>query len=816
MSRRGDETMNRDRDGEMDWKDDPRLLAYALGEWAQLGPADVAEIEAALKSDGECRAALEDIRSFIPRIEGAIGAGHRDGEGSRLEPSARSTIADAARSGALELGSPELGSSIENRASTANGAGRTSRFAPMLVAAAGIVAAVGAAVWATNDEGDGPAVDHRMASAPEGDVKQDDVMGRRAQSRGRSQGRGGPLDEQTSKGVVDEESAPDGSLASSTSATAGSRGLIPEGAAPKSGDSLEEFAGRGNDFVRGGVAVDRGVGEVRVMTVDEREVPRPRADSRKNLTVPMAAEVPLIASEKKGPIGTGGGGHSGDAGEAVAPSGGAIPPPSVSPRGAAPASPGVPSRGAPTKRAASKGVRSKGTESDSFQLGARDELVLERKRARSRVRSLDSESPTESLVSLDQALGQPRPVAENPFVDVSKDPFSTFSIDVDTASYTAARGAIERGRLPAPAQVRVEEFVNYFSYDDAPPSADSDEPFAVSAEVGAAPWAPQHRLVRIGLKARPIEFDEREAANVVLLVDVSGSMDQPNKLPLLKKSLGLLTEALAPDDRVAIVVYSSRAVVALDSTPIDAREAILQALERLSAGGSTNGGKGIQLAYGIAREHFVEGGVNRVILCTDGDFNVGVTSAKGLEDLIAEEAAGGIELTVLGFGTSGSSGGDARMEVLSNRGNGNYAALDSELEARKVLAAEVGGTLNTVAKDVKIQVAWNPAVVSHFRLIGYENRMLAHRDFLDDRKDAGEIGAGHGVTALYEVVPVGVAFGNEDLNAYEGVARAEDVPEAAANKSQEPRPFAHAALSDRASGTPLLDVHPLPTNMVCM
>lgn len=353
------------------------------------------------------------------------------------------------------------------------------------------------------------------------------------------------------------------------------------------------------------------------------------------------------------------------------------------------------------------------------------------------------------------------PVAreEAPFISADFDPFSTFSIDVDTASYSSARAAILGGRTPDPDAIRVEEFVNYFRYDDPAPRAGDERPFAVTVQTGAAPWQPRHRLVRIGMKARSMDFAQRRRANLVFLVDVSGSMQRPNKLPLVKRALGILTESLHPADRVALAVYASAEGLALDSTPLAAREAILQSLERLESGGSTNGGAGIRLAYSVAREHFVEGGVNRVILCTDGDFNVGVTGPGALEELIASEAATGVELTVLGFGNS--SRGDERMEALSNRGNGNYALIDSELEARKVLAEQVGGTLLTVASDVKIQVAWNPAQVAAFRLVGYENRRLEHQDFLDDGKDAGEIGAGHGVTALFEVVPRGAEAGLE-------------------------------------------------------
>ncbi|QDV09699.1 von Willebrand factor [Planctomycetes bacterium Poly30] len=343
-------------------------------------------------------------------------------------------------------------------------------------------------------------------------------------------------------------------------------------------------------------------------------------------------------------------------------------------------------------------------------------------------------------------------IAEGDFILTANDARSTFAIDVDTASYALTRSRIRSGRFPRPDEIRVEEFINYFSYGDEPPAPGTEHPLALTTQVAAAPWNPEHRLVRIGVAARRIEFQERRPANLVFLVDVSGSMASADKLPLVVRALGILTESLAPDDRIAIVVYASREGLALESTPVAAREAILQALDSLRSGGSTDGGKGIQLAYRIARSNFVEDGINRVILCTDGDFNVGVRSVPALAELIAEEASSGIDLTVLGFG-SGSFRDDL-MEGLSNRGNGNFAYIDSELEARKVLATEVGGTLVTVARDTKIQVEWDPALVHSFRQIGYENRQLAHADFEDDRVDAGEVGAGHVVTALYEIVPV--------------------------------------------------------------
>jgi len=346
-------------------------------------------------------------------------------------------------------------------------------------------------------------------------------------------------------------------------------------------------------------------------------------------------------------------------------------------------------------------------------------------------------------------------VTDNPFKKVADEPLSTFSIDVDTASYANVRRFIRQmGQLPPPGAVRIEELVNYFDYDYTPPPPDGADPFAVDVEIAEAPWAPAHRLVRVGLKGREMAPEARPDGNFVFLVDVSGSMDDPSKLPLVQASLRMLVEALGPRDRVAIVVYAGASGLVLPPTGGDDRRAILDAIGRLAAGGSTNGGEGIELAYKVAQESFVRDGVNRVILATDGDFNVGLTSNDELVRLIEEKAKGGVFLTVLGYGMGNYK--DATLEMLADKGNGNYGYIDTENEARRLLVAQLNGTLVTIAKDVKVQVEFNPARVAAYRLIGYENRVLSARDFNDDAKDAGEIGAGHTVTALYEVVPAGV------------------------------------------------------------
>lgn len=345
-------------------------------------------------------------------------------------------------------------------------------------------------------------------------------------------------------------------------------------------------------------------------------------------------------------------------------------------------------------------------------------------------------------------------ITENPFTAaVGEGAVSTFSIDVDTASYANVRQFLLQNHvMPPPDAVRIEELVNYFDYDYEAPTS-TEVPFAAHVEVAACPWKPKHRLVRVALKGREVEKEARPLSNLVFLLDVSGSMNQQNKLPLLKQGMKMLAEQLGENDRVAIVVYASSEGLALPSTPGTDKETILGALDRLAAGGSTAGGAGIRLAYQVAKENFISGGVNRVILCTDGDFNVGTTSTAELERLVEEKASEGTFLTLLGFGRGNLN--DAMMENISNKGNGNYHYIDSLTEAEKVLVEEMGGTLVTIAKDVKIQVEFNPAQVAAYRLIGYENRMLAARDFNDDKKDAGEIGAGHKVTAMYEIVPQG-------------------------------------------------------------
>ena len=346
-------------------------------------------------------------------------------------------------------------------------------------------------------------------------------------------------------------------------------------------------------------------------------------------------------------------------------------------------------------------------------------------------------------------------IHDNIFHNPTRTPLSTFSIDVDAASYSNIRRFLNNGQQPPKDAVRIEEMVNYFNYDYLSPG--SNEPFSVNTEVSESPWNSENRLVHIGIQGKKIATDNLPASNLVFLLDVSGSMNAPNKLPLLKSAFNLLVEQLREQDKVSIVVYAGAAGVVLEPTAGNNKEQILGALNKLQAGGSTAGGQGIMLAYKMARENFVRGGNNRIVLATDGDFNIGVSSNAGMERLIEKERESGVFLTVLGFGMGNYK--DSKMEILADKGNGNYAYIDNILEAKKVLVNEFGGTMFTIAKDVKIQVEFNPELVQAYRLIGYENRKLNDEDFNDDKKDAGELGSGHTVTALYEIIPVGVTGG---------------------------------------------------------
>ncbi len=342
-------------------------------------------------------------------------------------------------------------------------------------------------------------------------------------------------------------------------------------------------------------------------------------------------------------------------------------------------------------------------------------------------------------------------IHENGFKDVKANPLSTFSIDVDNASYSNVRRYINQGELPPVDAVRIEEMINYFHYDYPEPTG--ERPFSITTELGICPWNEDYYLMHVGLKGKSFDKSELPPSNLVFLIDVSGSMNYGDKLPLLKRAFKMLVNELRPEDRVAIVVYAGAAGTVLGSTPGNEKLKILEALENLSAGGSTAGGEGLKLAYKIARKNFIKTGNNRIILATDGDFNVGVSSTSEMERLVEKERESGIFMSVLGFGTGNIK--DDKMEVIADKGNGNYSYIDNIQEARKVFISEFGGTLFTIAKDVKFQLEFNPEQVTSYRLVGYENRLLNDEDFNDDTKDAGEMGAGHTVTALYEIIPAG-------------------------------------------------------------
>ena len=368
---------------------------------------------------------------------------------------------------------------------------------------------------------------------------------------------------------------------------------------------------------------------------------------------------------------------------------------------------------------------------------------------------------------------------ENSFHSVAQNPLSTFSIDVDKASYSNVRRFLNDGEMPPKDAVRVEEMINYFNYDYKEPTG--EHPFGVTTEYGNCAWNKDHKLVLVGLQAKKIKKDNLPNSNLVFLVDVSGSMSSENKLPLLKKGLTELVKELRDKDRVSIVVYAGAAGVVLPST--SDKKKIIESLNNLEAGGSTAGGEGIKLAYKIAKENFIKDGTNRVILCTDGDFNVGASSDGDMKRLIEKERESGIFLTCLGFGMGNYK--DSKLEMLADKGNGNYGYIDDFQEARKMLVTEFSGTLFTLAKDVKIQIEFNPNYVAAYRLVGYENRLLNEEDFDDDTKDAGEIGVGHSVTALYEIIPVGVKsdfLPKEDKNGKKLKYQTSEVSEAAGSQ----------------------------------
>jgi Ca-activated chloride channel homolog len=392
------------------------------------------------------------------------------------------------------------------------------------------------------------------------------------------------------------------------------------------------------------------------------------------------------------------------------------------------------------------------------------DISEEKSAAASDASTSDNDTDTQNRYSMnyDQAPANNEEyseITEIGFKDTSANPLSTFSIDVDTASYTNLRKNLNNGILPEADAVRIEEMLNYFQYDYVEPHG--NVPFSINTEIGECPWNEDNYLLTIGILGKSVEKDTLPKSNLVFLIDVSGSMDEPDKLPLLKNAFSKLVEQLGENDRISIVVYAGESGVVLDSVPGSDKDTILDAIDSLSAGGSTGGAAGIDLAYRLAEKNFMKEGNNRIILATDGDFNVGPSSVEDLEEIIAKKKESGIFLSVMGFGSGNLK--DNRMETLADKGNGNYSYIDCTKEARKVLVDEMAGTLLTIAKDVKIQIEFNPYSVAGYRLIGYENRALKDEDFEDDTVDAGELGAGHRVTAVYEIIPVSSSITKKDL-----------------------------------------------------
>lgn len=368
-----------------------------------------------------------------------------------------------------------------------------------------------------------------------------------------------------------------------------------------------------------------------------------------------------------------------------------------------------------------------------------------------RNRKKDKQKKTVAYSIYEESRETYKAIDESGFKSTAKDPITTFSADVDKASYSNVRRMLNYGQKPHKDAVRIEELINYFDYNYAPPSEGSKTPLNATTTLSSCPWNPDNYLLRVGLQAKKIDLAKAPPSNIVFLIDTSGSMDEPNKMPLLKASFKLLLDNLRPEDRIAIVVYASQTGIALPSTPAKEKEKISKVIDDLVASGSTAGGAGLQTAYEVAEKNFLPKGNNRIILATDGDFNVGISSRDELQRLVEEKRNNGIYISVLGYGMGNYR--DDMAETIANKGNGNYAYIDNFTEAKKVLVNEFGGTLYTVAKDVKLQLEFNPQYVKEYRLVGYENRALANEDFEDDKKDAGEIGAGHTVTALYELIP---------------------------------------------------------------
>jgi len=704
--------------------DDPRITAYVLGE---LSPEETSEIEAILEASPEDRQAVDEIRRLADALEEAI----RDEDAPGLHDHQIREIERQAAGGGVPVQRIRMGLVLRwSLAAAALVVVSTVLFSQLLDRSAGTPAPDGTSASLQQK---------RTEPADEGRL----MLGR---------------DDFASVGgkAATEDRSRDGATLSASPVSSPPQSLFSPEASPQGGDAFEKgVRAQVQDSMAPAAPSEAFVGRISSHGAPEGQVP---ASGRTPVDGPVPA--PGLTSGQKDTLGLGGGagGAYRKAGEDLRAELEELG--YLAECGGGPVGGSAPGAGG-EKGGSRAGVRGRlkketaGEEKTSARYDkVQNRLVIDAGKA-----GLSDAVDADGNVSDEETLRQPSAesstedfarVHDNPFVRTGEEPLSTFSIDVDTASYSNVRRFLNEGRLPPPDAVRIEELLNYFSYDDPGPAG--SDPFGVNIEIGECPWEPSHRLARIGVKGRELD-GERPGANLVFLVDVSGSMDDRNKLPLLIDSLAFLVESLDGRDRVAIAVYAGRSGLVLPSTPGDDHAAILGALGRLSAGGSTNGGEGIVLAYDVAQKGFVEGGINRVILCTDGDLNVGITSEGDLVRLIEEKRKSGVFLTVLGFGTDNLK--DSKLEKLADHGNGQYAYVDSLGEARRIFGERLMGTLLTIAKDVKIQVDFNPREVASYRLLGYENRKLAARDFADDTKDAGEIGVGHSVTALYELVPAG-------------------------------------------------------------
>ena len=723
--------------GTNDFHDDPRLTAYALNE---LDVAERAEVDALLAKDESARRAVEEIRATAGTLAAELG---RE-PASSLTELQRTRIAAVAKSGSRPK--PVL---------------RTFRIGPVAS-----IAAASLLVGATG----GVLVGQRWM-APRTDERRMASIGatKAVEDRG---GRDFTTSFRRSEGVYDAAV----STAPTDPAVPGSGGatFTAAGGASSSGSGVDQPSG--TNVFKDSKSTD---GSVLLRSTKGVDVNNPGASldvgKKKDESVPSGATGGTsIGTAQDGGAGGFGRRSGGGKGE-----GGLIPPPAPPkphsrwgpraevppasreptdapppPEAGGPSTPGGDAAGGPaTGGPDAGGGAALAAQPKAPVLGdvpIAGTFMVEKKKEAEQLKGLQSLG---YLGGADHTTAAYAHVEDNPFRLVKDAPLSTFGVDVDTASYSNIRRFLSSRQLTPPGAVRIEEMVNYFPYDYAPPT--DGRPFAVRVDVAGCPWKTDHRLVRVGIKGKVVATAARPAANLVFLLDVSGSMQPANRLPLVVQSMKLLLSQLEARDRVAIVVYAGASGLVLPSTPCEDKATILAALDSLRSGGSTNGAAGIELAYQVAAQNKIEGGVNRVVLATDGDFNVGVTDQSSLVTLIQEKAKQGTFLSVLGVGDDNYK--DATMEMLADKGNGNYAYIDTIKEGEKALVAQASGTLVTIAKDVKLQIEFNPSQVGAYRLIGYENRVLAAEDFRDDKKDAGEIGAGHTVTALYEIAPPGTS-----------------------------------------------------------